>query len=811
MENLIRDIRYGVRNLIKAPGFTVAAVLALGLGIGAVTAIFSVLDGVVLKPMPFADAGRLVMIWETNRAKSLDHEPISPVNFVDYRGLAKSFSDATAWWRPDFTLTDDNNEPVHVNAIEALSNFFTVLGVRPELGRGFSTGPLFVPGSSEIVISHRLWQNRFQAVPDIVGRVARLNGRPFTIVGVMGNGFNFPGETDVWQLQVWDPAGHVRTAHFMESVARLSPNVTVERAQADLTTLTAGLQKDFPASNKDWSARVIPVQSEVVGFFGPALYVLMAAVSLLLLIACINVANLMLARAAAREREVAIRSAIGATRERLVRQFLTESVLLAGMGALLGVVLAVVAVRILATGSPIPIPRLDQVHIDARVLGFAIVLTGLTALVFGLLPSTLMSRSDPQNALKEGSRGSGSVMRARARHLLVVSEVALAVMVLVGAGLLIRTVGRLVQEKTGFVSENVISASLQAPQARYRTFVDVDRFYAQLLGRLRERSIVASAGMSNVMPLGNGWRVPFRFPGQPAGQSTEQTMAQYQSVSDGYFQTLGIPLLHGRDFDERDTADRPGVVIVNEAFVRRHFPNEDPVGKSILSLAQNIGPLGSSLMQNRMHEIIGVVGDVKNQTLRGTVEPAIFHTARQFPFRTMHFMVRGPIESSALTAALRESVVALDPAMALADVQPLNRVFAKEVDQPRFLMFLMSGFATLALVLASLGIYGVLSYSVTQRQQELSIRLALGARPGEVLRMVINQGLRLTAAGAVIGVGGALIFGRYLSSLLYGVHLTDVWTFSGVLLTIFLVAFMACWIPARRASGIDPLSGLRAQ
>ncbi len=807
----MRDIRYGVRNLVRTPGFTVAAVLALGLGIGAVTAIFSVLDGIVLRPLPFKDPSRLVMFWETNVSKSLDHEPISPVNFVDYRGLKQAFADATAWWRPDFTLTDENNEPIHVNAIEALANFFSVLGVEPEMGRTFSAKDLFAPGAGEVVMSHRLWRSRFHGDPKLVGQSIRLNGRPFTVIGIMGPGFAFPDDVDIWQLQEWDPARHSRFAHFMESVARLAPGVRFEQAQSELTGLTGRLQKEFAPSNKEWSARPIPVLNEVVGYFRPALYVLMAAVSLLLLIACINVANLMLARSAAREREVAIRAAIGASRERLVRQFLTESVLLAAMGALLGCVLAVVAVRALAMASPIPIPRLDQVSVDARVLVFAIVVTGVTALIFGFLPSILMSRGDVQNALKEGTRGSGGRMSARTRHLLVVSEVALAVMVLIGAGLLIRTVTRLLDERTGFVPDRVVTASLQVPAARYKTFDEVGQFYAQLLRSLRERPSTVAVGATNILPLDNGWRVAFRIVGQPSADVDEQRMVQYHSVSDGYFSTIGVPLIRGRDFDERDTPDNPGVVIVNEAFVRRYFPAEDPIGKTIISVPTGIGPLGLSLMKDRAHQIVGVVGDVKNQTLRGTVEPSIFQSARQFPFRTMHLMIRGRADQASITAAFRDTVRGLDPAMALADIRTLDRVVTREVEQPRFLMWLMSGFAALALVLASLGIYGVLSYSVTQRQQELSIRMALGAQPSSVLRMVILQGLRMAGVGIVIGLAGVFVFGRYMASVLYGVRITDPLTLGGVLVSILLVVIFACFVPARRASSIDPLTGLRAE
>ena len=811
MENLWRDLQYGLRNLLRSPAFTAAAILALGIGIGSVTAIFSILDDIMLRPLPFKDPSRLVMLWETNSPQSLDHEPISPVNFVDYRSLSHTFSDATAWWNPDFTLTDDTNEPVHVNAIETLSNFFSVLGVEPALGRAFSTEALFVPGAAEIVLSHRLWESRFHSDPTLVGRSIRLNGRPFTVIGVMGVGFNFPGSTDIWQLQVWDPSQHVRTAHFMESAARLAPGVSLAQAQAELTALTGRLQTEFASSNKDWGARPVPLLHEVLGYFRPALYVLMAAVTLLLLIACINVANLLLARAAAREREVAIRSAIGASRKRLVQQFLTESLLLSCGGAVLGLILAIVGVRALSLSPSIPIPRLDQIVVDGRILLFAILVAGITPVLFGLLPSTLMSRGNAQAVLKEGSRGTGSLTRARVRQLLVVSEVGLAVMVLIGAGLLIRTVQRLASEKAGFSADRVITASIQAPSSGYTTFAQVERFYAQVLAALRERHAITAVGMSNVLPLSNGWRIPFRLPGDSPSPADLQRMVQYQSVSDGYFQAIGVPVLRGRDFDERDTAENPGVVIVNEAFVRRYFPTEDPIGKNIFSVPTNIGPLGLSLMHDRTHRIIGVVGDVKNQTLRGTIEPAIFQSSRQFPFRTMNLVIRSSGDPMAVTANLREAIKQLDPSIAVSDVHPLGRVIEHEVEQPKLLMSLLSGFAVIAVALASLGSYSVLSYSVTQRQRELSIRLALGAKPASLRRLVVWQGLRMTALGMLFGLLGAEVLGRYLVTVLYGVKLGDLSTTAGVLVTILAVALVACFVPARRASSIDPLDGLRAE
>ncbi len=537
MTTLLKDVRFGLRALRRAPAFTLTAVLALGLGTGAATAIFSVLDGVVLRPLPYPGADRLVMLWATNHEKGLEHEPLSPVNFVDDRGLTHVFADAAAWWRPELTLTQPGLEPLRLSAVEASRNLFDVVGVRPEIGPGFPwEGPLHQRGVMEVVISHRLWQSRFGGDRTLVGGTIPLNGRLYTVVGIMPKGFTFPGDTDVWQRLQWDLAQHSRGAHFMEAVARLAPGATPARADAELGALAARLGAEFAATNKGRSARVTPLIDEVVGYFRPALFVLMAAVGLLLVIACVNVANLLLARATARAREVAVRAAIGASRGRLVGQLLAESLLLATGGALLGLLVAWAGVRLLVAASPLHIPRLDQVAIDGRVLLFTTGLVAFTTLVFGLAPALLESRADLQQTLKEGGRGAGAGTGARRmRQTLVVGEVALSVALLVAAGLITRSVARLVREDPGLRPANILTASLNLPAAGYPDWTEVARFYEGLTDELRRQPGVENATTSNFLPLQTGWRIPFLIVGTPPVDRSDLPQTQYQTVGTHYF------------------------------------------------------------------------------------------------------------------------------------------------------------------------------------------------------------------------------------------------------------------------------------
>jgi putative ABC transport system permease protein len=810
MDELIQDIKFGLRTLLRTPIFTTAAVLALGLGIGASTAVFSVLDGVVLRPLPYADPDRLVMIWDANASSGLGHEPLSPVTFLDDRRLSQVFEDATGWWRPNLNLSDSGQDPMRVSAIEVSANFFKVLGVQPALGAGFNAEPLYVPGPAAVVFSDRLWRTRYNSDPGIVGRDVQLNGRLHTVLGVMGQGFNFPTGVDVYQRLVWDFAQHSRAAHFIESVARLKPGVSLEQANGELRALHARVERDFAATNKGWTAFAVPLSHEIAGFFRPALFSLLGSVGLLLLIACINVANLLLARATVREREVALRAAIGATRGRLARQLLTESALLALAGAIVGLILASSGVSLLLRFAPIEIPRLDQVVIDGRALAFAVVVSLATVLVFGVIPALLLSRTDLQTALKTGVRGpSGAAGGHRLRRALVACEVGLAVMLLIAAGLLVRSVQRLVQEDPGFRPSGALTLSIELPERQYRDWPAVARFYGELGRMLRQEAGVTAAGLTNVAPLAPGWRIPFLIEGRPRPKEEDAPRAQHVTVDESYFQTLGVALKSGRWLTERDAADRPGVVVVNETFARLFWSGEDPLGRFIVSFARQIGPLGRTLVADSRYEIVGVVADVKNASLRSATEPAIFYSQRQFPFRNMHVLIRGPGTEQSLAAAARAAVRALDGGLPVSRVMTLERLVGEAVDRPRMLTIVMAAFAAMALTLSALGIYGVLSYSVGQRRQEISVRMALGAERDAIAWMIARQGLTLAGIGLAGGAAGGYVVGRLITSLLYGVTPLDVPTFAVVLLSVAIVAVIACSLPARRAASTNLLGALR--
>jgi putative ABC transport system permease protein len=810
MDTLLQDIRFGWRQLRRTPGFTVAAVFALALGIGATTAIFSVLDRVVLRPLPYPDPDRLTMVWEVNDAKGLSHERISPVNFGDYRGLSQVFEDAAAWWYPQLTLSESGHEPLRVNAIETTPNFFHVLGVQPILGAGFPKIPFF-SRETIAIISHRLWRERFGGDPAIVGKSIALNGPLFTVVGVMPQGFQYPNDTDVWHRITWDVAQHSRGAHFMESIFRLKPGKTPDAANAELRALTKRLGAENPSTNGEYSARAVPIATEVVGFFGPALFALFGAAAFLLVITCTNVASLLLARATVREREVAVRAAIGASRGRLIRQFLTESLLLAAMGTTLGIAVAVASVKALVATTPVELPRLGGAGVDGRMLLFAVTMALITAIAFGVVPAILMARGDMQRPLKESGRGGdGGGARRRARNTLVVAEIGLAVMLLVGATLLARSFQRLVQQDPGFKPAHAVTARVELPYS-YSDWKKIADFYDRLLIALRTEPGVSIAGASNFLPLEAAWRGPFFIEGRPRPKSGDEAQAQHQTVDDDYFRALGVPLVKGRFFDPRDTAEAPGAIIINDTLARRQWPGEDPVGKSVMSPIRVVGPMGRSLMPDHpIFQVVGVVASVKNSTLVRDAEPAIFYSHRQFPFRGMHIVVQGQGDPSALVGAVRTTVQRLDPNLPLASARTLDRIVGEATDRPRALMMLMGVFAALALGLSALGIYSVLSYSVNQRRQELSVRMALGAQPRDVLWLVVRQGLWLATIGGVAGTAGALAIGRVLSSLLYGVSAGDAASFGVAIGLAVVTALAACLLPARRAAALDPIAGLRA-
>ena len=808
MDTLISDIRFALRSLIRSPSFALTAILALGLGIGSTAGVFSLLQGVVLRPLPYKQPDRLVTIWDTNREKALSHEPISPVTFHDYRDLAV-FEDAAAWWRPQLNLADETGDPIRVDAVETSENLFNLLGVQPAMGRSFTVHPDLFGPEHEAIISHRLWQTRFGGDPAVIGRAIRLNGFTYTVVGIMPQGFGFPGETDLWQQLQWNLHNHSRGAHFMESVARLKPGITADRANRELAALSVRLGNEFRATNAGWTPKVIELDRETAGVFRPGLFALFGASALLLFIACINVANLLLARASSRRREVALRAAIGASRGRLVRLFLTESVVLALAGAAVGIIVAVLSVKALLAASPVRIPRADAVGIDLTVLVFATVIAAVTALAFGLVPAFILSRAELQNALKDGSKGSVAQGRTM-RSSLVVAEVALAVILLAGAGLLVRSVSRLLAVNTGVDPAFVITADMQLPDAAYREWERVEQFYASLTRALSDRPEIVAAGTTTFLPLVPGWRINYTVVGAAPVPAGDEPTAQFHSADAGYFAAVRAPVVRGRTFDTHDDAGSAPVVIVNETLAKRLWPNEDPIGKRIRTTLRNIGPLARRVVPGDEHEVVGVVRDIRNTSLRDASEPAMYFAPGQFPARKMALVVRGRGDAAQITALIREDVRRLDPTLPLGDVRPMSRVLAAVVDPPRFVMMLMTAFAALALTLAAVGIYGMLSYTVSHRRREFGIRLALGARPSGVIRLIVREGLTLVVVGCAIGVAGTYLAGRSLAGFLFEIKPWDPVTIAGVLAVVIGVATWACVIPGRRASAEDPAGALRA-
>ena len=809
MTTLLNDLRFGFRTLRRSPSFTIAAIVALGLGTGSAAGVFSLLRGVVLRPLPFARPEQLVTLWETNKTKALDHEPISPVNFVDYRGLTNVFTDVAAWWRPQINLTDDSGEPVRVNAIETTENLFSVLGVRPYIGQDFPIHPKLYGTETQAIISHRLWQSRFNGDRNVIGKVVHLNAYNYTIVGVMPVGFSFPGQTDLWQQMRWDVGQHTRFAHFMESVGRVKPGISADRVQSELTTLTTRLGTENKASNGGWGVRAIALDREVAGLFRPALFALLGASSLLLLIACINVANLLLARAVARRREVALRAAIGASRPRLIRLFLTESLILAAIGAALGLGIAVASVRGLLAWSPIQIPRAEGVGVDFSVLLFATVIAVITAIAFGLVPAVFMSRAELQDALKDGTKGAGTRGK-KLRSGLVVAEVALAVVLLSGAGLLIRSVEKLLNVNAGLDPASSITIDLQLPDAAYREWERVDQFYTSVTSALRTNPEIVGVGAANFLPLEVGWRIPYQVADHQVSRE-EAPQAQFHIADEGYFSSLRVPLVAGRSFSALDNAQSPQVVMINETMARQMWPNQSAIGKRIISNITGIGPLSRRLVKADEYEIIGVAKDIKNSSLRSAAEPAVYFAERQFPSRKMHLIVRGHGDPARLASLVRQEVQRVDPSLPLGDIKPMDRVLAESVDPPRFVMLLMTAFAALALTLAAVGIYGILTFMVSHRRREIGIRLALGAQPSAMLRMIVREGVGLALIGCAIGVVGTFVGGRALSGFLFSVEPWDPATLGGVLLVVLGVAAVACLVPGRRAAAEDPSSALRVE
>jgi putative ABC transport system permease protein len=810
LEILWQDLNYAFRMLAKNPSFTAIAVLTLALGIGGNTAIFSMVNAVLLRPLPYSEPQRLVRVVSVRLRDGADDNASYP-DFIDWGERNHSFEGLAVFETGGTTLTATGTTQ-RVNIAIVSADLFQILRATPSLGRSFfpeEDKPGADGGTDGVILSHGLWQRQFGSDPRILGRIIHLDGQNYSVVGVMPSGFQFPIQTEspeLWITIAHDSAGQdavtaQRGAHYLDVIGRLKPGVTAAQAQAEMSTIVSDLNKQFP-ENYPRGIRVVPELDKLVEDVRPAFFILLGAVGCVLLIACANVANLLLARGTSRRREIAIRTALGASRGRVIRQILTESVALSFLGGVLGLCLGMAGVGLLLRLVPGWIPRLSTVGTDWRILAFTAVLSLLTGILFGLVPAFQFSKSDVTESLKEGGRGSSEgVQRSRTRAVLVVGEVAVAMVLLVGASLLIQSLLRLEAVNPGFDSQQAITFGLETP-ATYSTAHNLE-FFQQVVAGVRSCPGVRSA--SGVMPLplgGNDADTSFSIEGRPVPRASRPTTL-FSAIEPDYFGTMGIPLLNGRDFTLRDDLETLPVVIINQTLAKRFFPGQNPIG-------QRIQPgIGNGYGHPPMREIVGVVGDVKQSRMDESATAQVYVPLAQSPVSSITVVVRTATEPSSLISTIREKVAALDKDVPIFAVKTLDEYVGESVAQARFNGRLLGIFATLALALAVVGIYGVISYSVTQRTHEIGVRIALGAGVRDVLQLVVRQGLRLAFVGIGIGLAVAFLLTRLLRTMLFGIQPTDLATFLCVPLTLFTAAFLASYIPARRATKVDPLVALR--
>ncbi len=797
MRNILQDMRYGIRLLLKNRGFTFVAVLTLCLGIGANTAIFSVVNAVLLRPLPFAEPERLTLVWNRGvEAAGGDRTPLAVADLLDWRSQNHAFESVDAYQNAFYNYTDIE-PPERVLGAAVTAGFFATLGAGAQLGRTFAPDEDRSGAERVVVISHRFWRKHFNADPEAIGRAITLSGTSFTIVGVMPDGFDFPRRTvELWTaLQLPTPTR--RGPYFLHGVARLKPAVTPDDARADASLISS----TFSGEKLDFN--VLPVNEFITGDVRPALIVLLVAVTLVLLIASANVANLLLVRAAGREKEISIRSALGASRSRIIRQLLTESLLLALAGGFAGVLLAMWGVELLVKLAPENLPRLDHIKIDLTVLGWTALVSVVTGTVFGLVPAVQSSRLNLNESLKEGGRSSTeSAGRRRWRDLLVISELAMALMLLVGAGLLIKSFWRLQQVDLGINPKQVLTMEIALRGAKYPQSDNVSSFYGQLVERVEALPGVQAVAVSNSLPPDQlAFSSDFAIEGRPVDPGESAMVADFPIVSGDYFQALGLPLRRGRFFSETDSRDAPRVVLINETMERRFFSGEDPVGRRL-----NLG----SQREPAWAEIVGVVGDAKYTGVESETQPAIYQPSVQNPSWGMFLVVKTESgDPLSLATAVRNEVRALDRELPVRQIRTMEQLLAASLVQPRFRTTLITIFALLALALASVGIYGVISYTITQRTHEIGIRMALGARPADVMKLLLKQAVLLTASGVGVGLIASLALTRLMESILFRVTATDPVTFILIALMLVLVALAACYVPARRATRLDPMNALR--
>lgn len=808
MGDLLRDLRFGARMLLKKPGFTLIAVLTLALGVGANATIFSFVNGILMHPLSYKDADRLAVPISFNLARGSDDGGITYADYLDWKNQGIFEYVAAMSLLSSADLTGGGGEPERVKVAVVSEDYFSAMGTDALLGRTFRPDDYAASGPPPLVITYGLWQRRFGGDSNIVGQKIYLNGRPYPILGVMTKDSTWPEERDVFVPLVVGPNPGPdllrRDNQIFSGIARLKPDVPVAQVNAAMAANASRVEQENPESRKGWSNRVVNLRDYVVGKQSrTSLLILLAVVGCVLLIACVNVANLLLVRSAAREREMAIRTALGAGRFRLLRQLLTESLLLTLIGGGAGLLMAVWGVDLLKSIVPADTPRLAEVHIDARVLVFALLASLATTVVCGLIPALQSSRADLQQTLKESSRSSTGGRRSRVlQNGLVISELALSFILLIGAGLAIRSFVQVQQINPGFNVERLITMTLNAPGIRYPDQARITSFYKNIIGQVATAPGVESAAVSSALPLGGGGlylgRV-FLIEGQPEPPASEDFSARWNVVSPGYFTTTGIRLIEGRDFDDRDRADANKVIIINATLARRMFGDDNPLGKRIRSWRD----------ENQLREIVGVVEDVRYHGRDDELRGLVYVPHAQDSWRSMALTVRTHNDPASTTSAIRNQIAAIDKDLAVANIETMTTILNRSVAPRRAVTILLVSFGILAALLAVIGIYGVLSYTVSNRAQEIGVRIALGARSSDVLRMVILQGAKLTLAGVALGAGAAFALTRFMSSLLYAVSATDVLTFVAVSLLLTGVALGACFVPALRAAKVDPMEALR--
>jgi putative ABC transport system permease protein len=805
IETVWRDVRTGVRALVHSPVFTIATVLSLALGIGANTAIFSVVNGLLLRPLPYPESEQIVHVWHTPPQQSfpgLDTFSVSPANYLDWKAQSSSFEQMAVYTDTRFSLST-SNDPLPLIGAVVSSDFFSVLRSNAMQGRTF-TPDEEQPGRDQVVVlGHGLWQRAFGANPNIVGQTLTINSRSFTVVGIMPAGFEFPREAELWVPLAWeDNERRVRSDHNYLVLARLKQNVSLEQAKTEMNTISSRLEQQYPEENAGWGAVVIPLRDDHVGDIRLALLVLFCAVGFVLLIACANVANLMLARGANRQREMAVRIALGAGRARLVRQLLTESVLLAVTGGLLGLLLAIWGSRMLVQLGGLP--NADDIGIDTWALGFTLLVSFAAGIIIGIVPALQFTKTSISETLKQGSgRTGGSPIRQHTRKALVISEVALSLVLLIGAGLMIRSFWKLQNVNPGFDTSNAMTMSIVLNWIRYSEPHQRLAFFDRAIEQIRAVPGVVSVGTTTKIPLtGGGSTQPFSIEGRPTGAIAEQPMALTRYISPDYFYAIGVPLRQGRFFSDGDRDNSVPVIIISEAMARRFWPGENPVGKRLTPTFHS---------EQGAREIVGVVGDVKATGLDADLPAMMYMPFKQAPLPFMSFVVRTTANPESLIQPVSKAIYSIDKEQALTNVETLDQVLAESLSTRRFNMTLLLTFAGVALILAAVGVYGVMNYTVTLRKRELGIRMALGAKTTDVLRLVLRQGLTLTLIGVAAGLISAYGLTRLMASLLYGVTATDYLTFGSVSVMLIAVGLAASYVPARRATKVNPTIALRAE